>query len=115
VIIGLIGSFFPLALCSGQEHLQEFILNPAAYSALFLLLLAVVKALLTSTSFASGLDGGPIFPYLFIGGTLGLAISQIIPFIPQGVTTTMAGITCAGFPIPLTVAMLLDNFGDKLT
>jgi H+/Cl- antiporter ClcA len=116
VIIGLIGSFFPLALYSGQEQLQEIIHNPAAYSALFLLLLVVVKALLTSTSFATGLEGGPIFPYLFIGGTLGLAISQIFPFIPQGVgvTTAMAGVTCAGFPIPLTVAMLLGIFGGQI-
>ena len=116
VLIGLIGSFFPLALYSGQEQLQEIIQNPAAYSALFLLLLVVVKALLTSTSFATGLDGGPIFPFLFIGGTLGLAISHIFPFIPQGVgvTTAMAGVTSAGFPIPLTVAMLLGIFGGQL-
>ena len=116
VIIGLIGSFFPLTLYSGQQQLQEIIHNPAAYSALFLLLLVVVKALLTSTSFATGLEGGPIFPFLFIGGTLGLAIAQIFPFIPQGVgvTTAMAGVTSAGFPIPLTVAMLLGIFGGQI-
>ena len=116
VIIGLIGSFIPLTLYSGQQQLQEIIHNPAAYSALFLLLLVLVKALLTSTSFATGLEGGPIFPFLFIGGTLGLAISQLFPFIPQGVgvTTAMAGVTSAGFPIPLTVAMLLGIFGGQI-
>jgi H+/Cl- antiporter ClcA len=80
-----------------------------------LLLLLLAKALLTSTSFATGFDGGPIFPLLFIGGTLGLAISQILAFIPQGVAVTagMAGIASAVFPIPLTVALLLGLMGGQ--
>ena len=45
----------------------------------------LVKMLLTSTSFATGFEGGPIFPLLFIGGTLGQALSEILTFIPQGV------------------------------
>jgi H+/Cl- antiporter ClcA len=119
VVIGLIGSFLPLTLYSGQAQVTQIIhnaeANPAAYSVGFLLLLVVVKALLTSTSFASGFDGGPVFPLLFIGGTLGLAISQILTFIPQGVAVTagMAGVACAGFPIPLTVALLLGLLGGQ--
>ncbi len=119
VVIGLIGSFLPLTLYSGQNQLQQLIhnsaANTAAYSVGFLLLLVVVKALLTSTSFATGFDGGPVFPLLFMGGTLGLAISQVLTFIPQGVAVTagMAGVACAGFPIPLTVALLLGLMGGQ--
>ena len=119
VVIGLIGSFLPLTLYSGQNQLQQLIhnsaANTAAYSVGFLLLLVVVKALLTSTSFATGFDGGPVFPLLFMGGTFGLAISQVLTFIPQGVAVTagMAGVACAGFPIPLTVALLLGLMGGQ--
>ena len=115
VLIGLVGSFLPLTLYSGQNQLTEIIHNPAAYGAGLLLLLVLVKALLTSTSFATGFDGGPIFPLLFIGGTLGLALSKILPFIPQGVGVSagMAGVAAAGFPIPLTVALLLGVFGGQ--
>jgi H+/Cl- antiporter ClcA len=115
VVIGLIGSFLPLTLYSGQDQLLQIIHNPAAYSVGLLLLFVVVKALLTSTSFATGFDGGPIFPLLFMGGTLGLAISQILTFIPQGVAVSagMAGLTCAGFPIPLTVTLLLGLLGGQ--
>ena len=115
VVIGLIGSFLPLTLYSGQVQLLQIIHNPAAYSVGLLLLLLLVKALLTSTSFATGFDGGPIFPLLFMGGTLGLAISQVLPFIPEGVGVTagMAGVACAGFPIPLTVALLLGLMGGQ--
>ena len=69
----------------------------------------IVKALLTSTSFATGLEGGPIFPVLFMGGTLGLAISKGLTFIPEGVAVTvgMAGLACAFFPLPLTITLLL--------
>jgi H+/Cl- antiporter ClcA len=76
----------------------------------------LVKALLTSTSFATGFDGGPIFPLLFIGGTLGLAISQVLTFIPQGVGVTagMAGVACAILPLPLTVTLLLGLMGGQL-
>jgi H+/Cl- antiporter ClcA len=49
------------------------------------LLMVLVKALLTSTSFATGFEDGPIFPLLFLGGTLGLALSKILTFIPEGV------------------------------
>ncbi len=115
VVIGLIGSFLPLTLYSGQAQVTQIIHNPAAYSVLFLLLLVVVKALLTSTSFASGFDGGPVFPLLFMGGTLGLAISQVLPFIPQGVgvTAAMAGVACAILPLPLTVTLLLGLLGGQ--
>ena len=75
----------------------------------------VVKTLLTSTSFATGFEGGPIFPLFFIGGTLGLAISKILTFIPEGVAVTagMAGVACAVFPLPLTMVLLLGLMGGQ--
>ncbi len=115
VVIGLIGSFLPLTLYSGQDQLLEIIDNPAAFGIGFLLLIMLVKILLTSTSFAAGFGGGPIFPLIFIGGTLGLALSKILVFIPQGVGVTagMAGVTCAVFPLPLTISLLLGLLGGQ--
>jgi len=115
LIIGLIGSFLPLTLYSGQAQLLQIIHNPAAFGIGILLLMMLVKILLTSTSFATGFEGGPIFPLLFIGGTLGQALSEILTFIPQGVGVLagMAGAACAFFPIPLTIALLLGLFGGQ--
>ena len=78
--------------------------------------MTLVKAVLTSTSLATGFEGGPVFPLLFIGGTLGLALSKILPFIPQGVGVTagMAGVACAAFPLPLTITLLLGLMGGQI-
>lgn len=115
VIIGLIGSFLPLTLYSGQDQLLQIIHKPAAFGIGILLLMMFVKIVLTSTSFATGFEGGPIFPLLFIGGTLGLAVSEILTFIPQGVGVTagMAAVACAAFPHPLTIALLLGFLGGQ--
>lgn len=63
VVIGRIGSFLPLTLYSGQDQLLQIIHNPAAFGIGLLLLIMVVKALLTSTSFATGFEGGRSSPY----------------------------------------------------
>jgi len=116
VVIGLIGSFLPLTLYSGQNQLLQIINNPAAYGVGILILMLLVKALLTSISFATGFDGGPIFPTIFIGGTLGLAISKVLLFIPEGVAVTaaMAGVCSAFIPIPITMILLLGLMGGHL-
>jgi H+/Cl- antiporter ClcA len=115
LVIGLIGSFLPLTLYSGQNQLLQIIHNPAAYGVGILLLMMLVKILLTGTSFATGFEGGPIFPLLFIGGTLGQVLSEILTFIPQGVGVLagMAGAACAFLPLPLTMALLLGLFGGQ--
>ena len=115
LIIGFIGSFLPLTLYSGQHQLLEIIRNPASSGIGILLLMMLVKILLTGTSFATGFEGDPMFPLLFIGGTLGQVLSEILTFIPQGVGVLagMAGVACAFLPIPLSVALLLGLFGGQ--
>src|SRR5215210_6951304 len=115
IVIGLIGTFLPLTLYSGQNQLLQIIHNPAAFGIGLLFIMVVVKALLTSTSLTTGFEGGPIFPLFFIGGCLGLAISKGLTFIPEGVGVTvgMASVACAVFPLPLTVALLLGLMGGQ--
>ena len=115
IVIGLIGTLLPLTLYSGQDQLLQIIHNPAAFGIGLLLLMVIVKVLITSTSFSTGFEGGPIFPLLFIGGSLGLAISKGLTFIPEGigVTVGMAAVACAVFPLPLTIVLLLGFMGGQ--
>ena len=75
----------------------------------------VVKALLTAPRLPQALKAARSPPLLFIGGTLGLALFKILTFIPQGVAVTaeMAGVACAAFPLPLTVAHILGLLGGQ--
>jgi H+/Cl- antiporter ClcA len=113
VVIGLIGSFLPLTLYSGQDQLLQIIHNPASFGIGLLLVMVIVKALLTSTSFATGFEGGPVFPLLFMGGTLGLAISKGLTFIPEGVAVTVGdGKTCVRrLPTPFDDSSLTRAYG----
>jgi chloride channel protein, CIC family len=115
VVIGLIGLFMPLTLYSGQVQLLQIIHNPAAFGIGILLLMMLVKPVLTSTSLATGFEGGPVFPLLFIGSTLGLTLSKILIFIPQGVEVIagLAGVACSAFPLPFTITLLLGLMGGQ--
>ena len=75
----------------------------------------LVKMLLTGTSFATGFEGGPIFPLLFIGGTL-----RTGPIRNSNIHSTGCGCTCrygrgacAFLPLPLSIALLLGLFGGQ--
>lgn len=115
LVIGLIGSFLPMTLYSGQNQLLQIVRSPASFGIGILLLLMLVKILLTSTSFATGFDGGPIFPLLFIGGVLGQVLSGVLTFIPQGVGVLagMAGTACVFLPLPLSIILILGLFGGQ--
>ena len=41
-----------------------------------------------AVSEGSGFVGGPIFPSLFIGGTAGVLVHQVIPGVPLGLAFT---------------------------
>ena len=53
-----------------------------------LVALVIAKMLTFAVSQASGFVGGPIFPALFIGGTAGVLVHQVIPGVPLGLAFT---------------------------
>jgi len=75
----------------------------------------IISCLVCSLFYVDVIAKGSLFPLLFIGGTLGQVLSEILTFIPQGVGVLagMAGAACAFFPIPLTLALLLGLFGGQ--
>ena len=53
-----------------------------------LVVLLIAKMFTFAVSQASGFVGGPIFPALFIGGTAGVLVHQVIPGLPLGLAFT---------------------------
>lgn len=107
--VGVIGLALPLTLYSGQASMEELLKSFSEKGIFLLLLLVLAKMVAMSVSFGSGFKGGPIFPLLFMGGTFGMAVSLMFPWIPPGVCilVLMASFICVIWPIPLSVALFL--------
>ena len=68
----------------------------------------VAKILTFAVSQGSGFVGGPIFPSLFIGGTAGVLVHQVIPGVPLGLAFTclLAAVPGALVAAPFTMVLL---------
>ncbi|HZD44153.1 MAG TPA: chloride channel protein, partial [Methanomicrobiales archaeon] len=77
-----------------------------------LLLIAATKILVSTWCMATIFKGGPVFPLLFTGGTIGLVISLLFPFIPLAVAVpaTMAGMIVCVLKMPIAVIPLVAIF-----
>ncbi|GEL23050.1 hypothetical protein PSU4_20040 [Pseudonocardia sulfidoxydans NBRC 16205] len=83
VIFGVVGVVLPLTMFSGADQLKTMLGGVGLGSGLLVAVL-VAKMLTFAVSQAGGFVGGPIFPALFIGGTAGLVVHQVIPGVPLG-------------------------------
>ncbi|MFI7528517.1 chloride channel protein [Nocardia salmonicida] len=100
------GNSFNHVLFSGQDALPEFVAHAADYSVGVLLLLGLCKTVAYSISL-SAFRGGPVFPSIFIGAVLGIAMSGL-PGMDMGPAIAMGiGAMCAVMlRLPLTSALL---------
>lgn len=100
------GNSFTEVLFSGQEGMPDLVENAADYSVGVLVVLIGCKALVYALSL-SAFRGGPVFPSMFIGAALGIALSglpgmSLAPAIGMGI-----GALCtAMLRLPLTSALL---------
>jgi H+/Cl- antiporter ClcA len=93
-------------LFSGQADIGPLIHNAGSYSVGALLLLLACKTLAYGVSRGS-FRGGPIFPALFIGAALGVAMSHL-PGLPlvAAVAMGIGAMTAAVMKLPLTSVLL---------
>jgi H+/Cl- antiporter ClcA len=68
----------------------------------------IAKLFTFAVSQGSGFIGGPIFPSLFIGGTGGVLVHEIIPSLPLGLafTCVFAAVPGALVAAPFSVLLL---------
>ncbi|HWS22382.1 MAG TPA: chloride channel protein, partial [Methanoregula sp.] len=107
--LGLAGMLFPLTLFMGSEQLQVLINNSLEVSLVLLFLLVLVKIVLVTFSFSTGFAGGYIFPGFFIGGTLGILVFRLFPFMPLAVclVCVIAGFSVALLRSPIAIALII--------
>ncbi|HWS58961.1 MAG TPA: chloride channel protein, partial [Actinotalea sp.] len=113
------GRGFTDILFSGQDALPDLVANATGYSLATLVVLAVCKVLAYGLSL-SAFRGGPVFPAIFVGAVLGIALSglpgmSLAPAIGMGI----GAMCCAMLRLPLTsvllATLLLGSDGLQVT
>ena len=113
LVVGLIAIVFgEVTLFSGEAEIQEIIDKGPQMAAITLVGIAAAKMLAAVVSINTGFRGGRVFPVLFIGGTLGMAVHVVFPWIPVALllATGMAGLGIATFRFPLFLTVVLIPF-----
>ena len=100
------GNSFTHVLFSGQDALPALVADAADYSVGVLAVLGVCKAAAYALSL-SAFRGGPVFPAMFVGAVLGMAVSGL-PGMDLGPAIGMGigALSCAMLKLPLTSTLL---------
>ena len=112
LLIGLIGSFLPYALFSGEEQMGELTQGFASMGAWLLIATGVVKLCVCPLCVNMGWRGGNIFPVIFAGISLGYGIALATGLDPTFCITVLSSSLCAAVmrkPL-LAIAVLLLCF-----
>jgi H+/Cl- antiporter ClcA len=108
VLLGLLGMALPITLFLGTDGLVTTTQQAAEIGVGLLILFALAKLLALGGALSFGFIGGPIFPLLFVGATLGSAINLVFPQIPLGLAVgcLIVAVPAAIVPIPLALAVI---------
>jgi H+/Cl- antiporter ClcA len=97
---------FSDVLFSGQDAMPSLVKNAADYTVPVLLLLILCKALAYGLSLAA-FRGGPVFPSMFIGAALGIAVSGLPGLSLAAAIGAGIGAMCSAMlRLPMTSALL---------
>jgi H+/Cl- antiporter ClcA len=88
VLFGVVGVALPLTMFTGSDQLKTVLDDAGTLGVGLLLVLVLAKQFTFAVSQASGFIGGPIFPALFIGGTVGALVHEVLPWVPLGLAFT---------------------------
>jgi H+/Cl- antiporter ClcA len=110
LIFSAVGMFAPIVLFSGETQVVEVANDAAGYGVPALLGMALVKLALLAVAFRSGFLGGPTFPAIFASVCVGLAITQLFPWMRSDVVIggIMAGFLVVFFRAPFMVVLLVS-------
>jgi H+/Cl- antiporter ClcA len=107
-VFGLVGVVLPLTMFTGSAQLKTVLADGSTLGLGLLAAVIVAKMLTFAISGASGFIGGPIFPALFIGGSAGVFVHELIPGVPLGLAFTclLAAVPGALMPAPFSMVIM---------
>jgi H+/Cl- antiporter ClcA len=107
VIFGVVGVALPLTMFSGGNQLKVVVSGAGTLGLGLVAATLIAKMLTFAVSEGSGFVGGPIFPSLFIGGTAGVIVHQVIPGVPLGLAFTCLLAATPGAVVAAPFSMVL--------
>lgn len=107
----------PITMFSGQYTIPALIEKSAELGFVALICVALVKLFSTLLLLRSGFFGGLIFPIIFVGAALGLAITQVFTVsLTLAVGASIAGLLTIAMRQPLSAALLtIGIVGSSVT
>jgi H+/Cl- antiporter ClcA len=108
LLLGLMTVIFPVTIGLGTTQMPIVTDQAAEIGVVLLIVFALAKMVALSGALNFGFIGGPIFPLLFIGTTLGSAVHLIFPQVPLGLALgcMIVAVPAAIVPIPLAMAAI---------
>jgi len=108
IVFGIVGVALPLTMFSGSDQLTTILTGAETLGVGLLVAILIAKMFTFAVSQGSGFVGGPIFPSLFIGGTAGVLVHQVIPGVPLGLAFTclLAAVPGALAPAPFSMVLM---------
>ncbi|MCH5266471.1 MAG: chloride channel protein [Lachnospiraceae bacterium] len=108
LILGVVGTVFPLAMFSGEQEIITLGETYAEYAPYVLLAIAFIKLFLINTCINLGWRGGSFFPSIFAGVCLGYACAMLFHTdITFSVAVASAAVMTTIMKKPLAVTALL--------
>lgn len=110
ILLGIVGTFLPYTLFSGEHQLKELVVEWGHLSFWILLLSGILKLCITAVCLNTGWRGGHIFPIIFSGSSIGYAIASILPIDPVAsvaIVTTAISSYALRKPIAITLLLLM--------
>ena len=110
--LGIIGTFLPVVMFSGEEQMGILMVDYAKYLPIAMIGIAFLKVFLTNFCIQFGLKGGHFFPLIFSGVCLGYGVALLICGTGGSHVVFAAAIVTAALlggimKKPLAVTMLL--------
>lgn len=108
LILGVMGTYLPMTMFSGEESMGEIISTYKEYAPWLLILTGLLKLLLTNVCIKSGWRGGHFFPVIFSGVSVGCGVAILTGLnsaFCMGVIT--AGLLGVIMKKPFAVSLLL--------
>lgn len=112
LLFGLVGVALPLTNFTGSDQLGVVVQEADDLGAGLLIATLLGKMVAFVASTASGFIGGPIFPVLFMGGTAGTIVHELLPAVPLGLAFScmLAAVPGSVVSAPFSMVLLAALF-----